>query len=126
MSYQKNWCFTLNNYSEDDLEKYENLGQQTSTTIQYLIYGKEVGENGTPHLQGFVQFKKRLRIRQVKDYLGSRVHVEPANGTPAQNQVYCQKEEDFVEFKVFKFQLNDLSSVYLFNFKIIMMFKKRL
>lgn len=45
----KDWCFTLNNYSDEEYEallaKYEDQASQ----IRYIVIGKEVGANGTPH-----------------------------------------------------------------------------
>lgn len=40
--------FTLNNYTP---EEYEHLCEIARTT-KWFIMGMEVGENGTPHLQG--------------------------------------------------------------------------
>lgn len=43
----KHWCFTINNYTVEET---------TPNPIQftYLVIGKEVGENNTPHLQGIL------------------------------------------------------------------------
>lgn len=83
------WCFTVNNWTE------EELGQILSTcesSVKYLIIGKEVGESGTPHLQGFVNFKKKVRRSTLMKQPGfTRAHVEIAKGTDLQNQAYCQK-----------------------------------
>lgn len=67
-------------------------------SVKYLIIGKEVGEGGTPHLQGFVNFKKKLRRSTLKKQLGfTRAHVEIAKGTDHQNQTYCQKMGNYLE-----------------------------
>jgi hypothetical protein len=98
-SRQKNWCFTINNYTTDDLERLQDLGRRITTDIQYLIIGKEIGEdNQTPHLQCFIQFKKRLRFLQVKNFVGQRAHIEAARGTSGENFVYCSKDGDYEEF----------------------------
>ncbi len=92
----KNWCFTLNNYSEDDQVKLLQDGAQDEG-VQYLSFGREVGKAGTPHLQGYVQFKRRCVLRRVKHLVGARAHCEVSRGTPAQAATYCQKDGDFEE-----------------------------
>jgi len=48
----KRWCFTFNNYNQED---YTNLIKTfTKMNIGYII-GEEVGANGTPHLQGYIE-----------------------------------------------------------------------
>lgn len=88
----KHWTFTLNNYSEADVERLKCLGDP----VCYLIAGKEVGEGGTPHLQGFVSLSCRKRLRQVKELLGSNPHVEIARNVNAAIE-YCKKDGDFFE-----------------------------
>jgi len=83
-----NWCFTLNNYTSNNYDDILNIKNK------YLIVGKEIGECGTPHLQGFCQFKNPL----IKPPLPG--HYEPCKGTPAQNIAYCSKEGKFLEFGV--------------------------
>lgn len=68
-------------------------------TVRYVIVGKEVSESGISHLQGFISLSKKLCLKQLKrEYLGNRVHAEPAKGTDKDNQVYCSKDGDFEEF----------------------------
>lgn len=95
MSIAKNWCFTLNNYTDEDLNRLEKLVSEGDLT--YLIYGKEIGEEGTHHLQGVAFFKKRVRLVQAKRLLGSNLHVEVPRNINASIQ-YCKKEGDWVEF----------------------------
>jgi len=88
----KNWCFTLNNYT--DVEYASIINACGTGDIQYIIVGKERGDNGTPHLQGFVQFSSQRRLNGVKKVLGSqRFHLEIARGTPAESKAYCSKED---------------------------------
>ena len=88
----KDWCFTLNNYTA---EEYEAI---THGEYKYLSVGKEVGESGTPHLQGFVQFAVRLRMQTVKSLPGfARAHLEVRRGTPVEAAKYTQKDGDFIE-----------------------------
>lgn len=87
----RKWCFTLNNYTDDE---YRILLEWCATKIHYII-GKEIGENGTPHLQGFVESKGGIRFDTLKN-LNDRVHWEKAKGNKKQNFIYCSKENNFV------------------------------
>lgn len=92
MSQAKNWCFTLNNYTQLDVDRLTNLGSSAS----YIVFGREVGQNGTPHLQGFIAFNQRKRLAQVKALIGGNPHVEVCRNIPASVQ-YCKKDGDFEE-----------------------------
>jgi hypothetical protein len=70
----KHWCFTLNNYTGDNLKRLDSL-VETEEIVTYLIYGREVGESGTPHLQGFISFSKAVRMLVAKMMIGSNPHV---------------------------------------------------
>lgn len=85
--------FTLNNYTEEDVTKLSILPND----VEYLVFGKEKGESGTPHLQGFVVYKKRISFSKVKLLTGDRAHIEKAKGTKQQAATYCKKDGDFVE-----------------------------
>lgn len=88
----RKWCFTLNNYTEDELNAYIQLLDSRS---QYVI-GKEVGEEGTPHLQGYFECKSPKKFSMVKRWLGDRAHIEKAKGSQEQNYKYCTKDGEFV------------------------------
>lgn len=87
MSAAKNWCFTLNNYTEKEYVQMCNYGRP----VTYICIGKEVGEKGTPHLQGYISLEKKQKIPFLKK-LNSRAHWEIAKGTPQQNYEYCTKQ----------------------------------
>ena len=81
----------------------ENIGENIgpNSVFNYIVFGREIGPtSGTPHLQGNVQFKKRLRLSQVKSHLGRRVNCRIAGGTPFQNRIYCMKDDDAKEYGV--------------------------
>ena len=59
-----------------------------------LSVGKEVGENGTPHLQGAVTFKTPKRLKGVKKLL-ERAHWEPMIGKDT-GFAYTQKDGDML------------------------------
>jgi len=88
----RNWVFTLNNYSVDEKEHLH--GNQSK--FKYLIYGEEIGESGTPHLQGFVSFHKKQVLSTVRNIVSPRAHYEIAR-TIAEAINYCKKEGNFTE-----------------------------
>ena len=63
--------------------------------VDYLIFGREIGESGTPHLQGFVSFPSRKRLRQVIQTLG-QCHCSIARYIMKSIE-YCKKDGDFEE-----------------------------
>lgn len=95
MSRAKHWCFTLNNPTPVDVEYIDKLG--VSSSVSYLVYGHEVGESGTPHLQGFVSFNERIRLQPAKAMISSQAHLECAK-FPEKAAEYCKKDGDFREF----------------------------
>lgn len=92
----KRWILVINNWTQDE---YEELVASASTIWKYLIVAKEVGEQGTPHLQCFGILNNKRRLRQVKQLPGlSRAHLEVSRGTPKEASDYCKKTADFEEF----------------------------
>jgi hypothetical protein len=89
----KHWVFTLNNYTDDEEVFIQN--QEDNDLVVYLGYGKEVGDNGTPHLQGMISLRSRKRLSQVKTLLSDRVHLEVMRGTLQESLDYCSKDGDF-------------------------------
>eukprot|EP00770_Monocercomonoides_exilis_P008292 MONOS_8251.1-p1 / transcript=MONOS_8251.1 / gene=MONOS_8251 / organism=Monocercomonoides_exilis_PA203 / gene_product=putative replication-associated protein / transcript_product=putative replication-associated protein / location=Mono_scaffold00306:58525-59445(+) / protein_length=306 / sequence_SO=supercontig / SO=protein_coding / is_pseudo=false len=85
------WCFTLNNYTDAEYEKIKRID------CRYLVVGKEVGELGTPHLQGYVYFKNQKAFNTIKHIIGDRAHLETAKGSPEDNRKYCSKENNYFE-----------------------------
>lgn len=83
-----NWCFTLNNYVEEEDQRCRAFAGEY---CNYAIFGYEVGESGTPHIQGYFRLKSRCRLSQLKDRLSERAHFESAKGNAATNYAYCSK-----------------------------------
>lgn len=86
----KRWCFTANNYDNSHIAII--ICKCSAISASYII-GKEVGEMGTPHLQGYIEFKKRIRPKGTinLDY----IHWEQARGSRDENLAYCSKDGDF-------------------------------
>ena len=94
----KRWVFTHNNYSAEDETRIQALFQ--SDDVKYGVYGREVGESGTRHLQGFIVFIGNKRFNAVRR-LFPRAHIEQALGTSQQARDYCKKDGDFFEAGTF-------------------------
>lgn len=91
MSRKENYCFTLNNYTDSDIERLATL------PCRFLIYGKELApETGTPHLQGYVVFESAKTFSAATKCLPG-CHVSVANGSADDNIRYCSKAGDVTE-----------------------------
>lgn len=86
----KHWCFTLNNYTEEDVNRLTSI-----QGVDYLIFGREIGASGTPHLQGYVAFPSRKRLNQCIQLIG-QAHFSITRMIP-QSIEYCKKDGDFTE-----------------------------
>ena len=87
----RNIVFTCNNYTEQQCDEIFNLD-----IWRYVVIGKEIGESGTPHLQGYGVFHNQMRHKKVHDMLKG-CHVESRKGSHLQASEYCKKDGDYVE-----------------------------
>lgn len=92
---KKAYIFVLNNYTEDELQSVYRTCENES---RYAIVGREVGESGTPHLQGYIMFARAYRFKSVKDRFFPRCHIEVAAGSIGSNIKYCSKDGEYREF----------------------------
>ncbi len=94
----RRWCITLNNYTPAEVTNFEYVLREIQnkvTSVKYLIWQFETGKEGTPHIQGYIEFINPRNRRGVKRYLGTRrVHLEVALGNSAENIEYCSKDSD--------------------------------
>lgn len=97
MSRSKYWCFTLNNYNDNDELLLQQYG--LDGIFSYLVYGKEIGDSGTEHLQGYFELPNRLRFNQVKA-LHHGLHLEQREGSAEEARDYCMKDNDFIEIGI--------------------------
>lgn len=109
----RDWVFTVNNYTETNYEELCRLFE-TEVTLQYAIIGKEkCPSTGTLHLQGYCYYESARTFTKMQKVLTKGCHIEKAKGTPKQNQTYCSKEGDAIEFGILPEQgkRNDLEVV---------------
>lgn len=84
----RNWCFTLNNY-----DGLVDLDLQGESRVEYYVYSEEIGESGTPHLQGYVEFSRAITVGALQRIIPG-AHWEPRRGSQAQAIAYCKKEDE--------------------------------
>lgn len=107
MSRQRRFVATCNNFSLDDNELDEN-GNGFSRfhvlacelvdqgVFKGFMYGEEVGDNGTPHLQIYFEVENARTIRGLQKlaiFREVKCSIEIARGTVEQNRAYTTKED---------------------------------
>lgn len=99
----RNACFTLNNWEDSEREALINWNWKGKPYYKYIVFGEEVGENGTPHLQGYVEFPNSRTLDVLKKF-NPRIHWEKRLGTASRASDYCKKGEqthqEWVDFGV--------------------------
>lgn len=86
----RNICFTINNPTEEDRTWVQEV------VCSYIVAGDEVGESGTLHIQGYVEFKESKRFSTLKNE-NPRAHFEKRRGSAKQAADYCKKDGHFIE-----------------------------
>lgn len=95
---KQRWCYTLNNYTEEDVARLHNV------ECRYHCFGKEIGENGTPHLQGFIIFNRSIFFNAAKRLISERCHLESTVASNEAASTYCKKEGQYFEKGTFAAQ----------------------
>ena len=78
----RTWIFVINNWTEEDISWVMAL------EVNKIVCSKEVGESGTPHLQGTVTFKRVYTHKQLRK-LHLKAFWEVAKASIDFN--YCKK-----------------------------------
>lgn len=97
----KGWFLTFNNYPENWEELFKNQIQTFGTVVPLKwVLGEEIAPTtGTPHLQGYILFNKRVRPMSLFTHSAwQKVHWEAAKGSPQQNYEYCTKDGKFISY----------------------------
>lgn len=88
----RNWCFTLNNPTNYEVALV--MGLLEDRKAGYII-AYETGEQGTPHLQGYMELPNPVNMGGAKRLVGNRAHVEVRRRTRYQAWNYCRKDGEF-------------------------------
>jgi len=83
------WMMTLNNYTNEELESLKKVWGDGSIISKFCVQ-EEKGENGTPHLQGYIAFIKKSRPMEL--FNNKRIHWEKCRDVK-NSILYCSKEE---------------------------------
>lgn len=86
----RSWVFTLNNYTNGDEQWILNITEQCPR----IVVTKEVGADGTPHLQGYVTFGQAMRLAALKK-MNARAHWEKAKAEECA-ALYPLKEDSII------------------------------
>lgn len=91
--------FTVNLPDARDWGEYDVASVARDLESQFFIAGKETGEEGRKHFQGYFELKKKKQGSAI-DKIFRRVfplpiscHFEPSRGTADQNIEYCSKQD---------------------------------
>ena len=87
--------FVINNYKKNEVI---SLKLSIPKLAKKAILGFEVGESGTPHIQGYISLKRKLRITSLTKWAGfERASMRAVRNDPA-TQEYCRKDGKYWEY----------------------------
>lgn len=92
-----NWVISMNNPNDEWAEKLEHF-LVDHVTVRYLVGQWEVGEEGTEHWQGYVQFYNKQRASAVQNLFPGAWHKQ-ASGTHVENTHYATKPQEHCSCK---------------------------
>lgn len=99
-------CWTWNNYTSESILTVKGLVGKCG--IKGIAYGLEIGEKGTPHMQGYLQ-ANHDSYKRLKKAFGHDLHLEKQKAASGPNELemggtfkepytaigYCMKEGDY-------------------------------
>lgn len=98
---KKNYSFTVNNYSQQTIDQLTDLYSKNQDVIRYLVFGKEVGEKGTPHLQGHIDLLREMSIsalqKLTQKFVEKHFTYLPMIISADHSRGYAKKDGDFTE-----------------------------
>ncbi len=86
---RQRWCFTLNQRHGEPLPPPWSV---LPAGARYLAFQEEVGERGTNHYQGYIEYSKQTSLVAAKDsLLHTWIHLKYAVADAKHNSEYCSK-----------------------------------
>lgn len=89
----RRWMFTCNN-PEIPSEQFLTV-LKTINKARYVVFQLEKGQKGTPHYQGYIEFKEPIRRQTLCNVI--KMWYSPARGTQKQCIAYCTKKDTQLE-----------------------------
>lgn len=87
----KHWVFTRNNPTLDPIRLLLAFAEWP---LSYALFQLETAESGTPHYQGYLEFKAKMRLTAILRLPGAAgMHLEKRRGTREQARDYARKED---------------------------------
>lgn len=86
---RRHTCWTINNWTAEELELCRRY-HESRKSVRYHCFSQEVGESGTPHIQGYTAWTTTMSLNAFKRALGGRLHYTTNTvATAQQNRDYC-------------------------------------
>ena len=134
---KRQFIISWNNYPPTlSLEELKNKIIKKAN-VEYLILSFEEGEKKhTPHIQGYVRFTNAITLlsfeKIFKNDNNTFGYVDYAYGTDKDNQIYCSKQNNYIEYGYAKeekeikqdYELNEIINDILNNMEYIEIVKK--
>ncbi len=86
----RTWCFTLNNYTENDIVSLSHTKWEELEITKY-VFQQEIGKEKTKHLQGVVQFKNQISFTTLKEF-HNKIRWSKCKNLQASIK-YCSKQD---------------------------------
>ena len=87
----KNWVMTWNNYPDEQMSNvFDILKDKLVPLCDKYVFAKEIGEEGTPHIQGAFILKSKMRQGRIYNLLGYKFFLDKMKGK-WEHQKYCVK-----------------------------------
>lgn len=86
------WIF-VENFKNNTLDEFIQVGLidfSEFVNVRYAIYSIEIGDDGTTHFQGYIQFIEGQSLKQLKKF-NPRAHWQRASGDAESNIDYVHK-----------------------------------
>jgi len=87
------FVFTLNHPTDAEIA-WMKKPEDWPRIPKWLIFGRETGESGTPHLQGACTLGTQVAFSTLKTWTGfKRAHLEQMRGSVNDSLAYCSKQD---------------------------------